>query len=134
MSFRLEVISPVKTVFEGEVESVSIPGTMGSFQVLQNHAPLISSFEIGKIKINHGGNLLEYCTGGGMFEVKSNKAIVLAESVETKEQIDVDRALRAKERAEKLIKMPGVTPLEREEAHHALQRAINRIKIAQSKN
>ena len=133
MSFRLEILSPVKTVFEGDVESVTVPGTIGSFQVLQNHAPLISSFEIGKIKVKHDGGLLEYSTGGGMFEVKDNKAIILAESVETKEQIDLDRARRARERAEQMIKSSGVTPLEREEAAIALQRAINRIKIAEGK-
>ncbi len=130
-SFNLEIISPVSTVFEGEVESVTIPGTVGSFQVLKNHAPLMSSFEIGKIKIEQGQNIIEYSTGGGIFEVKQNKAIVLAESVESKEQIDIDRAGRAKLRAEQILKSSGVSYDEKDEARHALQRAVNRLKIAQ---
>jgi F-type H+-transporting ATPase subunit epsilon len=133
MSFRLEIISPVKTVFEGEVDSITVPGTVGSFQVLQNHASLISSFEIGKIKVQQGQSTIEYSTGGGIFEVKDNKAIVLAESVESKEEIDTDRANRAKMRAEQMIKLTEVTADEKEEARLALQRAINRLKIAQKK-
>ena len=130
-SFSLEIISPVSTVFEGEVESVTIPGTVGSFQVLKNHAPLIASFEVGKIRIEQGQNSIEYSTGGGIFEVKKNKAIVLAESVETKDQIDVDRANRAKLRAEHILETSGSTFDEKDEARHALQRAVNRLKIAQ---
>ena len=131
MSFRLEIMSPVSTLFEGEVESVTIPGTSGSFQVLQNHAPMISSFEIGKIKIKQGQGTLEYTTGGGIFEVNKNKAIVLAESVETKEQIDMERANRAKVRAEQTLDKKGLTSAEKEEARHALLRAVNRINLAQ---
>ena len=118
-------------MFEGEVESVTIPGTVGSFQVLMNHAPLIASFEVGKIRIEQGQNSIEYSTGGGIFEVKKNKAIVLAESVETKDQIDVDRANRAKLRAEHILETSGSTFDEKDEARHALQRAVNRLKIAQ---
>lgn len=131
MSFRLEIMSPVNTLFEGEVDSVTIPGTSGSFQVLKNHAPLISSFEIGKIKIRQGQSSLEYTTGGGIFEVNNNKAIVLAESVETKDQIDFERANRAKVRAEQILEKKGLTSAEKEEARHALLRAVNRLNLAQ---
>ena len=131
MSFRLEIMSPVSTLFEGEVESVTIPGTSGSFQVLSNHAPLISSFEVGKIKIRQGQNLTEYTTGGGIFEVNRNKAIVLAESVETTEQIDLERANRAKSRAEQILEKKGLTSAEKEEARQALLRAVNRLNLAQ---
>lgn len=131
MSFKLEIISPVSTVFEGDVESVTIPGTVGSFQVLQNHAPLISSFETGKVKVKAAGGVLEYATGGGIFEVSKNKAMVLAESIEPVEDIDMERAQRAKERAERIMKMSGVSKSEKEEARMALQRALNRLKLAQ---
>lgn len=130
-NFLLEIISPVKTIFTGEVNSVTIPGTLGSFQVLKNHAPLISSFEIGKIKIGRDSETLEYSTSGGIFEVKNNKAIILAESVESKEEIDVKRAIESKARAEEILKMMEAEAEEKEEAKLALQRAINRLKIAQ---
>ncbi len=129
MSFNIEIVSPVKMVYSGEVNSVSIPGTSGSFQVLQNHAPLISTFSVGKIKIEKDSEIIEFSTSGGVFEVKSNKAIVLAESIESKDEINIERARQSKLRAEEILKMIEITEDEKEDAKLALQRAINRIKF-----
>ncbi len=132
-SFELEIVSPVKTVFQGEVTSVTVPGTLGSFQVLKNHAPLVSTFEIGFIKIRKDTEIMEYATGGGIFEVKKNKAVILAESVETREEIDISRANLSKSRAEQILKMMDAEVQDKEAAKIALQRAINRIKLADKK-
>lgn len=133
MSFNLEIVSPVKLVYSGEVKSVSIPGTSGSFQVLQNHAPFISTFTVGKIKIEKDTEVLEFSTGGGVFEVKDNKAVVLAESIETKEEINIARANQSKLRAEEILKMIEITEEEKDEAKLALQRAVNRIRFKEKK-
>ena len=109
MSFNLEIVSPVKMVFEGEVNSITIPGTLGSFQVLQNHAPLISTFIVGRIKVEKDSESMEYSTSGGVFEVKNNKAIVLADSIETIEEIDIERAKLSKVRAEEILKIADST-------------------------
>ncbi len=129
--FYLEIISPVRKVFEGEVRSVVIPGSMGSFQVLKNHAPLISMFEVGRIRVDGESGSMEYTTGGGIFEVNNNKAVVLAESIETKEEIDLKRANLSKSRAEQILGMAEASAEEKEEARLALQRAVNRIKVAE---
>lgn len=131
--FHLEIISPVRTIFSGEVTSVTIPGSMGGFQVLKDHAPLIASFDIGRIRIQEQNESTEYSTSGGIFEVKNNQAIVLAESVETKDDIDLERANLAKQRAEQILNLAESEAEEKEEAKIALQRAINRIKIAEKK-
>lgn len=131
--FNLEIISPIKTVFQGEVSSVTVPGTLGSFQVLKNHAPLVSSIEIGMIRIKQNSVTLEYSTSGGIFEVKKNKAIILAETVESREDIDKDRAVNSKLRAEQILKMADTRDDEKTDAKIALQRAINRIKLSESK-
>ena len=133
MSFNLEIVSPVKSVFQGEVNSVIIPGTLGSFQVLKNHAPLISSFEIGDIKIESESGIYEFATSGGVFEVKNNRAVVLAESIESKEEVDVKRARLAKLRAEEILKSEEASKSEKSEAKQALQRAENRLKISEKK-
>ncbi len=133
MSFNLEIVSPVKLVYSGEVKSVSIPGTSGSFQVLQNHAPFISTFTVGKIKIEKDTEVLEFSTGGGVFEVKDNKAVVLAESIETKDEINIARANQSKLRAEEILKMMEITEEEKDEPKLALQRAVNRIKFKEKK-
>lgn len=132
-SFNLEIISPIRTLFKGDVNSVIIPGTLGSFQVLKNHAPLVSSFEIGMIKIQKDADILEYSTSGGIFEVKNNKAIILAETIESKEEIDLARARNSKSRAEQILKMGDVRKDEKSEAKVSLQKAINRIKVAEKK-
>jgi F-type H+-transporting ATPase subunit epsilon len=131
MSFYLEIISPVKIVFQGEVKSVTIPGTTGSFQVLQNHAPLISTFSIGKIKIEKDSEEIEYSTGGGVFEVKNNKSVVLAQSIESKEEIDIERAKFSRLKAEDLLKAGELNAVEKEDARAALQRAINRLRFSE---
>ncbi|MFZ1323410.1 MAG: F0F1 ATP synthase subunit epsilon [Ignavibacteria bacterium] len=127
----LEIVSPVKMVYSEEVDSVTIPGTDGSFQVLKNHAALIATFSLGKIRIKKGQDTIIYSTSGGIFEVKNNKAIVLAESIETVEEIDIDRAKLAKTRAEEILAMAEANEDEVREAKDALQRAINRLKIAE---
>lgn len=78
----LEIVTPDKKVFEGEVESATFPGTKGSFQVLTNHAPLISTLAHGKItyvRKTEGTQQLE--VDGGVVEVLNNKITVLAEKV-----------------------------------------------------
>lgn len=129
----MEIVSPVKMVYSSEVDSVTIPGTSGSFQVLKNHAAMISTFTLGKIRIKKGSETVEYSTSGGVFEVKNNKAVVLAETVETIEEIDVERAKLAKTRAEQILEMAEANEDEVRDAKAALQRAINRLKIAEKR-
>lgn len=132
MSFNLEILTPLKVVFQGQVRSVTVPGTEGSFQVLQNHAPLISTFTVGRIKLETESGTNEYSTGGGVFEVKNNNALILAQSVESKDEIDLRRAKTSMERAEEILKT-AVSHVEREEAKLTLERAINRLKILENK-
>ena len=78
---HLEIITPDKKVFEGEVTSVQLPGTNGSFEVLQNHAALISTLERGPVKVTAGGNVQTFTIDGGVVEVLKNQVIVMAEAV-----------------------------------------------------
>lgn len=77
---KLEIITPVKKLFDGEIKSIIVPGTKGVFMVLHNHAPIISTLEKGQIKIETGNNQTEIIDiEGGMIEVQRNKIIVLAD-------------------------------------------------------
>jgi F-type H+-transporting ATPase subunit epsilon len=125
----LEIITPSKKIFGEKIKSVTIPGTNGSFQVLINHAPLMSTFEIGLIKIEPFDKTIYFATGGGTVEVLDNKVLVLADSIEAPEKIDVDRALAAKERAEQRLASKE-KDLDVPRAQAALARALNRLKIA----
>ena len=77
----LEVLTPEKSVFNGSVDAVNVPGKKGSFEVLNNHAAIISSLQKGKVIIRQGGNNTEIAIEGGMIEVLDNKVTVLAESI-----------------------------------------------------
>lgn len=77
----LEIITPDKKIFEGEVESAKFPGSSGFFQVLNNHAPLISSLEKGIVSYRTNNGEFEVLVDGGVVEVLNNKITVLAESV-----------------------------------------------------
>jgi F-type H+-transporting ATPase subunit epsilon len=126
---HLEIITPAKVIYKSDVESITIPGSLGSFQVLKNHAPLISVFEIGLIKIVENKSSSKYfATGGGTIEVLNNNVLVLADSLEALEDIDVERAKNAKERAlVRLEKKEKDTDLDR--ARAALARALNRLDL-----
>jgi F-type H+-transporting ATPase subunit epsilon len=78
----LEILTPDKTVFEGLVTSVTVPGTLGSFEVLKDHAPIISTLEDGKVIVRDGSKTEEvFIIKGGVVEVLNNKITVLAEGV-----------------------------------------------------
>jgi len=76
----LEIITPDKKIFAGEVTSVQVPGADGQFQILKNHAPIISTLITGKVKIKTASGTQSFDVNGGVVEVLKNKIIVLAES------------------------------------------------------
>ena len=79
---KIEIITPDKKIFEGEIKSVRVPGKKGSFQVLKDHAPIISTLENGFVWIvDQENNEINYEITGGVIEVKANKIILLADSV-----------------------------------------------------
>ena len=78
---HLEIITPDEKVFSGEVTAVNVPGTDGAFEVLNNHAPIISTLAKGNVKIKSAGPEKNIMIDGGLVEVLNNKIIVLAEAV-----------------------------------------------------
>jgi F-type H+-transporting ATPase subunit epsilon len=79
---RIEIVTPDKKIFEGEIRSVRVPGKKGSFQVLKDHAPIISTLESGSvILVDPDGKETIFEIDGGVIEVKANKMILLADSV-----------------------------------------------------
>ncbi|MBI3193239.1 MAG: F0F1 ATP synthase subunit epsilon [Ignavibacteriae bacterium] len=129
-NFQREIVTPQRVVFKGDVESFTAPGSLGSFQVLVNHAPLLSAIGVGETKMrDKQGNEIHYATSGGFVEVMNNRVVMLAESAECSNEIDVSRAEKAKSRAkDRLEQHPKEIDVER--ARAALARAMNRLKIA----
>jgi F-type H+-transporting ATPase subunit epsilon len=79
---KIEIITPDKKIFEGDIKSVRVPGKKGSFQVLKDHAPIISTLENGSvILVDPDGKEIVFEINGGVIEVKTNRIILLADSV-----------------------------------------------------
>jgi len=130
--FDVKIVSPRGVVYSDTALSVSAPGVQGSFQVLYNHAPLLSALEVGQVKVmTKAGEDVLFATSGGVLEVRDNTVVLLVESAERSSEIDVGRARDARERAEKrLTERDPEIDLER--AKFALRRALNRLRISEN--
>ncbi|NLJ00295.1 MAG: ATP synthase F1 subunit epsilon [Bacteroidales bacterium] len=83
---KLEILTPEKTVYRGEVQSITLPGTMGSFQILNNHAPIISSLTKGLLSFTADGKIKELEVEDGFVETHDNTVIVCIETREANKQ------------------------------------------------
>ncbi|MFZ1977715.1 MAG: F0F1 ATP synthase subunit epsilon [Bacteroidota bacterium] len=129
-NFYLEIVTPKRVIFKGDVSSFTVPGAAGSFQVLRNHASLLSNIHEGAVKVKDAsGKEIHYATSGGVVEVRDNRVVLLAETAENVLEIDADRAKAARDRAQKRLKERAHdTDIER--AQLALQRALNRLRLS----
>ncbi len=130
--FRLEVVTPSRLVVSDEVDLVTAPGTDGDFGVMANHAPLLASLRIGRMTYYKDNETVNMAVSGGFCEVSNNRMTVLAEAAERSDEIDVERALRAKERAERRLQEAeaGREKIDIARAQAAMTRALTRLKIA----
>lgn len=129
---KLEIVTPKGAVLSDEVDIVTAPGFGGEFGVLANHAPLLSTIKIGSLVYRKGDQEEVLMVSGGFCEVSNNKLTFLVETAERGTEIDIDRALKAKERAEKRLAeaQRQSEKLNRARAEAALQRAMARLKVA----
>ncbi|MDZ7693086.1 MAG: F0F1 ATP synthase subunit epsilon [Balneolaceae bacterium] len=129
-NFEAEILTPEGSLFDERVTGVRLPGTMGSFEVKTLHASIISTLEIGEILVRQAnGENLYFSVSGGFVEVHNNKLTLLAEAAEPVDEIDVERAKKAKKRAKKRLKADDKS-IDKERARKSLKRAENRIKLA----
>lgn len=134
-TIRLEVVTPRGAVLSEDVDIVTAPGYGGEFGVLANHAPFLSTIKIGVLSYKKGHEAQQVMISGGFCKVSDNKITFLVETAESGREIDVDRALRAKERAEKRLAAAKTQQekVNQARAEAALQRAIARLKAAGQK-
>jgi len=129
---RLEVVTPDGARVNEDVDIVNAPGFGGDFGVLANHAPFLSTIKIGALTYENGKERKSLMVSGGFCEVSNNKITFLVESAEYGSDIDVERAMHAKERAEKRLSQAAqqAEDFNKKRAEVALQRAIMRLKVA----
>jgi F-type H+-transporting ATPase subunit epsilon len=100
MTIRCEIVSQDRTVFQGDVDIVILPGVAGEMGILPHHAPVLAILKYGVIKIRHNGKEELFTVAGGLAEVQPDIVTILADAAENIEEIDITRAQAAKKRAE----------------------------------
>ncbi|MDE5764912.1 MAG: ATP synthase F1 subunit epsilon [Ruminococcus sp.] len=131
-TFHLEIIASDRIFFQGECEHLVITAIDGLLGILAGHEPLVTSLPTGELKYMTDGEWHYAAISEGFIEVMPDRAVILADSCELPEEIDIKRAEEARERAEEMLRQKqGIR--EYYETQAALNRAINRLKISQKK-
>jgi F-type H+-transporting ATPase subunit epsilon len=127
----LEVVTPSRMVVSKDVDIATAPGTEGVFGVMANHSPLLSTLRVGELRYTDEGTTVRMALSGGFCEISNNRMSVLAEGAEVAEEIDVERALRAKERAQRRLQEAQVhrEKYDIARAEAAMARALTRLRI-----
>jgi F-type H+-transporting ATPase subunit epsilon len=134
-TIRLEVVTPEKIVVSEEAQIVMAPGVLGEFGVLIGHTPFLTALKNGAVRFNDSkGDEHSIFVSGGFAEVLPDQVTILAESAERRRDIDVERARKALERAQKrLAEARSKEEVDFTRAQAALQRAILRLRIAENR-
>jgi len=104
MPIKLEIVTAERLVYSDDVDFVSAPGVMGTLGILPKHASLLTALEAGELRFKKGDEEESFAVSGGFVEVPPDQVIVLADTAERAEEIDLERAEAARQRAEKLLK------------------------------
>jgi F-type H+-transporting ATPase subunit epsilon len=131
-TFKLEIVTPEKRVVDTTAEEVQIPGKNGYLGVLPGHSPLITELAVGEVKYHSGGDEHRLAVAWGFAEVLPEKVTILAETAEAPSEIDVERARKAKERAEQRL-TSGDINFDVERSLNALLKAETRLDVAENK-
>lgn len=129
-TLKLEVVTVERQVYSEEVDSLLAPGVGGQLGILPHHAPLMTMLQPGELLIKKGTEEISMAIGGGFLEVRPDKVIVLADTAERYDEIDISRAEAARKRAEELLKR-GVSKDEAAGAEATLRRSLTRLRVAE---
>ena len=133
-NIKLEIVTPEMSVVSEDVQIVMAPGTLGEFGVLKNHTPFMTTLNLGTVHYKDvNGNERFVFVSGGFAEALPDKVTILAESAERRAEIDLERAKSALKRAEDRLASEDSKATNYERARVALQRALHRINLAESK-
>ncbi len=127
---QLEIVTPDRRVVHDSVSSVSIPGKNGYLGILPGHAPLLTELSIGELTYARADHIQYLAVSWGFAEVLPDRVIVLAQTAERAQEVDVERAQRAKQRAEERLKKVSDPDVDLDRARAALERALARVQAA----
>ncbi len=130
-TIKLELVTPERLLVSEEVDEVIAPGYEGEFGVLPDHTQFLVTLRIGVLRYRKGDRVWKIAMGGGFAEVTPDRVVVMADVAEKAEEIDVERARRARDRAESALKDLVMDDAEFRKMNAALQRSIARMSAAE---
>lgn len=130
MKFRLEIVTPERLMFSDDIDVLTTPTTQGEISIMAHHVPLVTMIAPGEIKIKKNKEVSFMTITGGFIQVAMNKVTILADAAERAEEIDIDRAEAARERARKMLAEKQLDRVGHADAVAALQRSLLRLKVA----
>lgn len=132
MAFKLEIVTPEKAFYSDDVEMVIVRGMEGDLAVLENRAPLITPLAIGKVRITNDGKERIAAVTDGYITVTKEQTTIITDAAEWPEEINLERATEAKERAERRLEEKA-EEIDVQRAEFALRRALNRLDVGNIK-
>lgn len=129
MSILVDIVTPERRLLSEEVDMVTLPGVDGQMGILRGHVPLLTLLDIGEIVLHRQNNTRHIAVGGGIVEIRPDKVTILADTAEQAEEIDLQRAEAARERAR--ASLVGAGEQHDPQAVAALRRSNLRLKVAQ---
>jgi F-type H+-transporting ATPase subunit epsilon len=126
-TIRLELVTPERLVLSEEVDEVVLPGYEGEFGVLPGHTQFLAILNIGMMRYRKATAMVKLALGGGFAEVTHDRVVVMADTAERADEIDVERAQRARDRAEARLKELSLDDESYAKAYAELQRALVRM-------
>jgi F-type H+-transporting ATPase subunit epsilon len=134
MPLQLEIVTPEKLAYEGEVDSVQLPGSEGELGILPHHAPLISALGAGELRLRKGNEDEFFAIVGGFLQVLPDKVVVMAETADIASEIDLEKAQEARRQAEQALESGFVEGADLATARASLQTALLRIRVAERRH
>lgn len=128
MTFQLLIITPKQKVFDGPIDLLNVMTSAGQLGILARHTPLLTVVKTSELHLIEGKKTTYYATSGGVLSVQRDRVLLLLDTIERADQIDLDRAKASLERAEKRLKMND-EKVEAMRAKAAMLRALNRIQV-----
>jgi F-type H+-transporting ATPase subunit epsilon len=132
MPLRLDIVTIERLIYSGEVDMVIAPGIEGEMGILPHHAPLLTALKYGELRVRRGDDEDIYAIGGGFIEVLPLQVTVMADTAERAEEIDLERAEHARQRAQELLLDQAQEDVDFSAATSSLQRSLTRIEVARA--
>jgi F-type H+-transporting ATPase subunit epsilon len=131
MPLQLEIVTPERLAYSGEVDMVLVPGVDGELGILPHHAPLVSLLGLGELRLRRGQDEESFAIVGGFLQVRPDKVVVMAETADLDSEIDLERAREARREAERALESGFHEGADLAAARAQLQQALLRVRVAE---